>query len=144
MIFNFTNWFLAALLGMVSFGGMALTFKKLTYLLPMPVMLVLVYGVTGLFYLAYTWKLGLSFTLDAKTFGYIILASVFAFFGNIGDVEAMRLAPNSGYAAAVKAGQIVLITFAALWLFPDQKLTFQGVLGVAFVFSGVALLATQR
>ncbi|MBA3035501.1 MAG: hypothetical protein FP814_03310 [Desulfobacterium sp.] len=63
-----------------------------------------------------------------------------AFFVNLFDVEALRLAPNAGYAGAVKAGQILIITFAAYFLFQDQQLTWTGMLGVSLVFLGLLLL----
>lgn len=52
------------------------------------------------------------------------------------DVNALRLAPNAGYASAVKSGQILLVTIAAYWLFPDQRITAQGISGIVFIVIG--------
>jgi len=138
------NWFLAAVAGMLSFACMALTLKKLTYLLSSPIILLYVFAVTTLLYLVLSVKRGLEFGLSLQAVGLIGLSSLFAFIGNLADTEALRLAPNPGYASAVKAGQIIVITFAALLLFPDQKLSLQGVFGVILVFSGVIIIALQR
>jgi hypothetical protein len=53
----------------------------------------------------------------------------------------MRLAPNPGYASAIKGSQLVLITIAAYFLFSDVTLTVRGLSGVALILGGVILLA---
>ena len=108
---------------------MAITLKQLTYLLPTPVILLYLFAFTTLLYLGLGIKQGLRLGVSWQPIALLGLASVFAFIGNLADVEALKLAPNPGYASAVKAGQIILITFAAVFLFPDQKLTLQGILG---------------
>jgi drug/metabolite transporter (DMT)-like permease len=138
------SWFVAAVAGMLSFACMSLTLKKLTYLLPTPVVLLYVFAITGTMYLVLGIKRGLQFNVGWQAIGLLGLASLFAFIGNLADLEALRLAPNPGFASAVKAGQIIVITFAALLLFPDQKLTFQGICGVLLVFCGILLLALQK
>ena len=143
-MFGGTSWIIAALTGMFAFACMTLTLKKLTYSLPTPVVLLYLFLITGGLYLVYGIKLGLRFSVSPSQLGFLGLAAAFAFIGNLGDIEALRMAPNPGYASAVKAGQIVLITFAALLLFAEQKLSWQGVGGVVLVVTGVGLLATQR
>lgn len=138
------SWFTYALVGMLSFACMALCLKKITYLLPTPIVLFYLFALTSLLYLFFGLKRNLEFHLSLGAFGLLILAALFAFVGNFGDVEALRLAPNPGYASAVKAGQIVLITFAALLIFPDQRLSLQGIGGVILVFLGVVLLALEQ
>lgn len=138
------SWTVAALVGMLSFACMALTLKKLTYLLPTPIVLFYLFAVTTILYLAFSIKRGLSLGLGWHALGLLCLAALFAFVGNLADVEALKLAPNPGYASAIKAGQILVITFAAVLLFPEQRLSVQGVCGVLLVFSGVVLLALQK
>ncbi len=138
------NWFLIAVIGMLSFAGMALTLKKLTYSLPTPLILLYLFVVTSLIYLGYNLRWGESLKIGWTPFLLILLASVLAFIGNICDVEALRLAPSAGYASAVKSGQILVITAAAFFLFKDQQISWQGALGVIMIFAGISLLATQR
>ncbi len=131
------NWFLIALIGMLSFAGMALTLKKLTYSLPTPIILLYLFVVTSLIYLVYNLRCGESLKINWTTFFLILLASAFAFIGNICDVEALRLAPNAGYASAVKSGQILAITVAAYFLFKNQHISWQGAFGVIMIFVGI-------
>jgi hypothetical protein len=140
----FGNWFIAALAGMVSFACLTLTMKRLTYLLPVPIILFYLFAISAVLFLATSLKRGLDFNVGWYPVALLVLASVFSFAGNMGDIESLKLAPNPGYSSAVKAGQIIVLTFASLWLFPDQKLSLQGVLGVFFVFIGIGLLALQK
>ena len=138
------SWFVAALIGMLSFASMALILKKLTYLLPTPIILLYLFAFTAVLYLIFGVKRGFQLGISWQVLGFLALASVLAFIGNLADIEALKLAPNPGYASAVKAGQILVITFAALLLFPEQKLSVQGMCGVLLVFSGVVMLSLQR
>ncbi|MEM7304110.1 MAG: EamA family transporter [Pseudomonadota bacterium] len=138
------RWFIYALIGMLSFSGMALVFKKLTYYLPTSLILVYVFALTSVMLFTYQLKTADNFKIDVSSFFWILLAAGLAFVANIFDLEALKHAPNAGYASAVKAGQILVITLAALYLFDDQKITMTGILGVLLIFSGIGLLATQK
>lgn len=138
------NWFLIAVIGMLSFAGMAITLKKLTYSLPTPLILLYLFVVTSLIYLGYNLRWGESLKIGWTPFLLILLASVLAFIGNICDVEALRLAPSAGYASAIKSGQILVITVVAYFLFKDQHISWQGAFGIIMIFAGISLLATQR
>jgi len=144
MVFFQVSWFTAALIGMFSFAFMALILKKLTYWLPTPIILLYLFTFTSALYLILGIKRGSQLGISWQALGLLALASFFAFIGNLADIEALKLAPNPGYASAVKAGQILVITFAALLLFPEQKLSVQGLCGVLLVFSGVVMLSLQR
>jgi len=123
---------------------MALTLKKLTYTLDTSVIVLYLFVLTSILYAAFNIKRGIPLSIPLSSLSLLILASFFAFLGNLCDVEALRLAPNAGYAGAVKGGQIMVITFAAYVLFKDQQLTFAGVAGVFLVFCGLVLLAFQK
>lgn len=64
-----------------------------------------------------------------------ILSALF----NLGQFEAIRLAPNVGYVNAVNAGSIALVTVLAVVLFRDE-LTKQKAIGIAGVTAGLLLL----
>ena len=144
-MFSFqVSWFILSLTAMLSFACMALTLKKLTYLLPTPVLLFYVLLLTSVITVIFCVKKNFNLSINLTTFGFLLLASILAFIGNITDIESMKIAPNPGYASAVKSGQIVLITCIALLIFPGQKLSMQGISGVLLIFAGVALLALQK
>ncbi|MCG8548969.1 MAG: DMT family transporter [Desulfobacterales bacterium] len=143
-MFEKQNWFIFALIGMLSFACMALSLKKLTYNLPTSVILLYLFAFTTPAYLIYNVTTGTPLDINWTALLFLLLASVFAFIGNLCDVEALRLAPNAGYAAAIKSGQIIVITMMAFLLFKDQKITVSGLIGVALIFCGVFLLSYQR
>lgn len=143
-MFEKLSWFLFALTGMLSFACMALSLKKLTYNLPTSVILLYLFAFTTPAYLMYNVVTGTPLKIDSTALILLLLASVFAFIGNLCDVEALRLAPNAGYASAVKSGQIIVITAAALLLFKDQRITLSGFIGVFLIFLGIFLLSNQR
>jgi drug/metabolite transporter (DMT)-like permease len=138
------NWFIYALIGMLSFSGMALVLKKLTYMLPSSLILVYVFVFAAVMFVSFQLKTTGELKVGLIPLLWLLLAAALAFVANIFDLEALKHAPNAGFASAVKAGQILVITLAALFLFEDQKITWTGALGVLFIFSGVGLLATQR
>ena len=142
---GFTNsWFIYALIGMLSFSGMALVLKKLTYILPTPLILVYVFIFSAVMFVSYQLKTSGDLKIGFTPLMWLLLAAFLAFVANIFDLEALKYAPNAGFASAVKAGQILVITLAALFLFEDQKITWTGALGVLFIFSGIGLLAMQK
>ncbi len=64
---------------------------------------------------------------------------VFSTLFNLGQFEAIRMAPNVGYVNAINAGSISLVTVLAVLLFKDE-LTLQKALGIAGVTAGLLLL----
>jgi uncharacterized membrane protein len=58
---------------------------------------------------------------------------------NLGQFQAIRLAPNVGYVNAANAGSISLITVLAVLLFGDH-LSVRKAVGVAGVTAGLILL----
>ena len=138
------NWFIYALIGMLSFSGMALVLKKLTYMLPSSLILVYVFVFSAVMFVSFQLKTSGDLKVGLTPLLWLLLAAALAFIANIFDLEALKHAPNAGFASAVKAGQILVITLAALFLFEDQKITWTGALGVLLIFSGVGLLATQK
>lgn len=138
------NWFIYALISMLSFSGMALVLKKLTYTLPTSLILVYLFIFSSVMFISYQVKISGDLKINLSAILWLLLAAGLAFVANIFDLEALKHAPNVGFASAVKAGQILVITLAALYLFEDQKITWIGVVGVLLIFSGICLLATQK
>lgn len=138
------NWFWTAFLGMLCFAGMSLTFKKLSFALNTPVILLYAFSLNAVLYAIYSIQKGFLLRVDGKNAALVLLASIFAFIGNLCDLEALRLAPNAGYASAVKSGQIIVITLAAYFLFRGQTLTLNGLAGILLILSGLILLSTEN
>jgi drug/metabolite transporter (DMT)-like permease len=64
---------------------------------------------------------------------------IFSTLFNLGQFEAIKLAPNVGYVNAINAGSIALVTVLAVILFKDE-LTKKKALGVIGVTAGLILL----
>jgi multidrug transporter EmrE-like cation transporter len=136
-------WFLIALGGMFSFAGMALVLKRLTATVPIDTVLLHIFVICTVCYGVMTFLRKTPVTLSWSVWSLVALAALFAFVGNLCDIESIRTAPNPGYASAVKSGQILLITLAAYFIFENQALNITGMLGVAMIAGGIVLLAMQ-
>ena len=138
-----SSWFLYSIGAALSFTGLALAFKALAGLLPASVALAYISGIGSVAFAVYAVRAKASFALSGEQLVIILLASVFAFFGNLFDLEGIRLAPNAGYASAIKGCQVIFITLTAYFLFAGQQLTPMGIVGVVLVCIGGAVLALQ-
>jgi len=139
-----SSWFLYSLGAALSFSGLALSFKWLGGVLPAHVSLTYIAGLSTVCYFVHSLHSGVEFSVTREQLFVILLATVFAYFGNLFDLEGLRLAPNAGYASAIKGCQVLLITVLSYLLFAGQQITLMGVLGVCLVFAGGVLLALQR
>jgi drug/metabolite transporter (DMT)-like permease len=69
----------------------------------------------------------------------LIGTGVFSTLFNLGQFEAIKIAPNVGYVNAINAGSISLVTILAVMLFKDE-LTPRKAIGIAGVTVGLLLL----
>lgn len=137
------NWFTSALIGMFCYAGMVLTFKRLVSSLDIHLVLLYVFALTTLMFLAYSLRAEAGLRIDPGLIAWLVLASGLAFFGTYFDLQALSLAPNVGYVTAVKGGQIIFVTIGAYLLFKDQSITATGAVGVVLIVAGIALLSLQ-
>lgn len=77
--------------------------------------------------------------ISAKHWLLLLGTGIFSTFFNLGQFEAIRMAPNVGYVNAINAGSISLVTVLAVVLFKDE-LTLQKAIGIAGVTGGLLLL----
>lgn len=77
--------------------------------------------------------------LDRRAWLLLIGTGIFSTLFNLGQFEAIKLAPNVGYVNAINAGSISLVTILAVLLFKDE-LTIRKAIGVAGVTAGLCLL----
>ena len=68
-----------------------------------------------------------------------LLVGIFSTMFNLGNFEAIRLAPNIGYVNAMNAGSIALVGVLAVLLFKDE-LTLRKAAGILGVTTGLCLL----
>ncbi len=137
------NWFSSALAGMLCFAVLSLVLKRLTMTLSPAAIMLWLFAFTFVLYGLNALRDPAAYAVTGAELGWLAVAAGLAFFANVFDMQALAAAPNAGYAAAVKAGQIVIITLAALVLFREQTLTVTGAAGVTLILAGIALLATQ-
>jgi len=138
---NDNRWVWLSLVAFFSFGFMSLWSKYLfSQGLGTIPFLVYLYAIVTLCILVMSKVRFSSFRgLSSFQWTIIIGLGVFAALFNIGQFQAIRLAPNVGYVNAVNAGSISLITVMAVLLFGDHLSTRKAV-GVAGVTAGLILL----
>ncbi len=125
------------------FACMALLLKRLSLSLDTPLILLYLFAFTTILFFLYSLQGDTNYKIDSSLLILLLVASAFAFAGNYFDLQALSLAPNAGYAAAIKGGQIVLITIGAYYLFKDQSITISGATGVFLIVAGIALLSVE-
>jgi uncharacterized membrane protein len=69
----------------------------------------------------------------------LLVAGVSQMLFNLGQFQAINLAPNVGYVNAINAGSIAVVTVFAVILFKDE-LTKQKAIGIIGVTAGLVLL----
>lgn len=77
--------------------------------------------------------------VSSKAMWLLLGTGIFSTLFNLGQFEAIKLAPNVGYVNAINAGSIALVTILAVVLFKDE-LTKRKALGVIGVIAGLILL----
>ena len=137
-------WVLFAVLALIAFGGLQLSFKRLSAGgVSAPAMLLLVFIIsTGLLAL-HAWSTRTSLAVSPKLYKYVLLAAILSYVGNLFMVRALAEAPNPGYAMGVISGQAVVVTLGAIVLFGSEFSFVKGV-GIALTVAGAALLGFER
>jgi len=77
--------------------------------------------------------------ITPQKWALLAATGVFSTLFNLGNFEAIRLAPNVGYVNAINAASISLVTILAVVLFKDE-LTRQKAVGIIGVTAGLCLL----
>jgi drug/metabolite transporter (DMT)-like permease len=133
-------WFFHALLAMFCFAGMQLLFKQLSRSgLGSPVILVFVFGIGTLFYLAHVAIVRAPLVVGANALAMLGAAALLSYTGNLYMVRALDQAPNPGYAIAVVGLQALVVTLGGVVLF-GSEFSWVKALGVTLSICGVALL----
>ena len=138
-----TSWYLYSLVAVIFFTVMILILKKATLLGFSSIQInFFLFGFCLIGFLILGYKEAKSVCSDKQFFlflGLIFLASFFSLIGNLSDVEAIKLAPNPGYAQAIKNANILVITFLSTRFF-SSDFTFTKVAGAIVVLIGIVFL----
>jgi uncharacterized membrane protein len=95
--------------------------------------------VTACIVIAHKVRLSSLKGLGKQVWLLLIGTGIFSTLFNLGQFQAIRLAPNVGYVNAINAGSISLVTVMAVVLFKDELSTRKAI-GVAGVTAGLLLL----
>ncbi len=137
------NWVLSGIGAAVCFTGMTLVIRKVLLMGVSPLVLnMFLFGFVLIGFISWVSASKTPVNLTWTILALLILAAVFSLFGNFLDVNAVKLAPNPGYASTLKATQIALITLLAPILL-GATLNLQAFIGVVFVFIGIVLLSIK-
>lgn len=135
------NWVLYAFGSAVCFTGMTLVIKKLFLMNVPPLVLnMFIFGITFSGFIVWNVINKSKINIGLNIVLFLILASVFAVFGNYLDVSAVKYAPNPGYAGAIKATQIILIALFAPLLF-GSNISLLKIFGIILVIIGAAIIS---
>ena len=137
-------WFLSAVLALLAFAGMQLSFKRLASGgLSTPTLLLLVFALSTVFLAIHAAASRSSLAVDAKLYKFVLIAAVLSYLGNLFMVRAIADAPNPGYAMGVIGAQAVVVTIGAIVLFGSEFSLVKG-FGIALTVIGAALLGFER
>lgn len=135
------NWVYYGLGSALCFAVMVLIYKKLLLLNINPLVLnMFIFGITFLGFIIWVKATKTSIDVNTIIIVLLVLAAICSLLGNFLDVQAVKNAPNPGYASALKATQIVLITIIAPLLF-KSSLTLPKLFGVILILIGIAIIS---
>ncbi|MFA6170857.1 MAG: EamA family transporter [Patescibacteria group bacterium] len=135
------NWFICGLGSAISFASMVIIYKRLFVLGIKPLVLNLfMFAFVFIGFLVWNLSTKTKPDLTIKMVLFLLLASMFSLLGNYFYVTSVGLAPNPGYAATIKASEIIFITVFSFLLF-RSSLNIVAFLGVCFVFLGIYLIS---
>ncbi len=133
-------WQWYAVVAMVCFAAMQLSFKHLTRLgLGTPVMLLFVFAFGAVFYVVHVRVMRTPLLVSMSVLALLAATAALAYIGNFFSVRAVATAPNPGYAAAIVGLQAAAVTLISVAFF-GSALSWAKGLGVALCCAGVALL----
>lgn len=137
------NWLNAALWSLLFSALYSLFVKFVSTELPGSVSLFYIFATQSLCLLAILHSQK-KLSINLSPLLLCILVGCLCFLGNISEFEAVKLAPNVGYANSLKMGQLVLVTLGSVLLFRDQKLSLGGMTGVLLIVGGIISFSLEQ
>jgi len=133
-------WFIYALIAMVSFTVMILSFNKIGLLGMSSETTIMYYSIfAALLVFVYVISTKIPLSMTKYMLIFLIIAVVFGTIGNIFLLKSMQISPNPGYPVAIAGLQILLITVASVFLFKSEITLVKGI-GILFALIGIVLL----
>ncbi len=136
-------WYIYSLAAIVFFTILVLILKKATFLgFSSKEINLFLFGFSWIGFLILGHKEIKNISQNYKFLpflGLVFLASLCSFIGNLFDVEAIKLAPNPGYAQAIKNANILVITILSTRFFSSDFKPLR-VIGAAIILIGIILL----
>ena len=134
------TWFIYAFIGTFLFAAMLLIFRYLGNLgVKESTILLYVFGIGTIFFIGHSLVTHSPMKVNTKVFLLLVLATAFSYAGNLLFTKSLLIAPNPGYATAVDAFRVLLITVAAIFLFGSELTLLKGI-GAVLMVAGVVLL----
>jgi drug/metabolite transporter (DMT)-like permease len=134
------NWFLKSLIGMLFTAGAIIALKALTSRgVPTEFMTASYFILMAAITAAFIFSRKINIPVAKKIAPLIIILGILGAAANFILFEAVRMAPNPGYAMAIFHTEIVLVAVASVFLFKSE-LNWKSLLGVLLVAAGVILL----
>ncbi|MEN6450274.1 MAG: EamA family transporter [Thermoguttaceae bacterium] len=133
-------WIVYSLGAMAFLAAMTLMFVPVTRSTPPSVVLFYLFVAVAIVNFGYLRYQGTPLNVSTTGLLWILAAALASFCGNLCNLNAIKLAPNAGYAAAIEASKAPVVVLMAALLFA-QHLSFTKGLGAALCAIGVALLS---
>ncbi len=134
------SWLAYAIVAMVSFAAMFLVSRKvLDTGVTSQAFTFYIFLLVTLMLFAYVLATKTSLSLTKYAVIFLIAAAVFSAVGNVVFFQAIKLAPNPGYAVAIMSTNALLVTIASIFLFKAQFSVVK-VMGIILAVVGVILL----
>jgi len=134
------NWFILALIAMISFTILFLILKKIA---DFGINSAVIYFYTSILaaLVALIYIFGSNLRLNVNTYSLflLIIVGIIAFIGNVFLIESLKVAPNPGYSLAVIAMNNVLVAIISVFVFKSEITLIKG-FGILLAIIGTILL----
>lgn len=136
-----SNWFLLAVVAMVSFAIMNIIFKKVADMgVKTEVLLLYTFAFTTIIFAAYIFSNKIPISISSQqAVILLIITAVLAFVGNTFSVNSLKASPNPGYTLAVTGTSAIIVAIAAIFIFQSEFTLIKGV-GVILAVLGIILI----
>lgn len=135
------TWQISSILAAVFFAGTMLPLKWASRSVPSSVtLMVYLYSFTLLFFGLHAAVVCEKLKIPWMSLGILFLSGILCYAGNYFQVRSITEAPNPGYALAIIASYIVLVTIASIFLFASP-LSLTKAVGIGLCAAGVVLLS---
>lgn len=135
-----SDWIVLSLLSMLALSVVFLLFKRIGDVgVGSGALLLYYFSVCALFLLGHSVFNRLPLQVDLPVLGLILVSGLLGAVGNVLMIDAMKAAPNPGFALAIVGANTLLVTVASVFLFKSEFTLVKGI-GALLAVLGVVLL----